>query len=85
MEIRGSVEFLYNYSYPTRVIGDTFIPDGYIWIMAPLLTFIPENGLYEECIQILSSPKNYQMAKELSEQHNVIYNTPLMKVLNEET
>jgi hypothetical protein len=85
MKIGGECSYLDNFNFEARVMVDSFVPEHTIWIMPPAFDFDFETGLYEECIRILVSPKNFIAAKELADNHNRIFNTPLMKALRETT
>ncbi len=88
MLIVGSSEYLEDFKYRALVVTDVFMSDNHLWVMAPVYEFDAGAGLYLEEIRILSSPKNAKAAMELVNEHNRIYelihDSPLGKVLNEE-
>lgn len=84
MKILGNKEYLYDCSYRAEAIFDPFVPDSHIWVVVPTYEYNAFANQYIEVIKVLSSPKNFEVTKDLVDRHNTIWDSPLMKALREE-
>lgn len=83
IKLQGSVEYLYDFDYRAELVVDVFVQDSYLWIMAPLYEFSTTSARFVEVTRVLSSPKNAAYAKTLVDEHNSIFDSPVMQLLRE--
>lgn len=85
MNVVGAAHYLGDFNFEARVTVDVYVPENSLWIMPPSFVYSNSETQFIEFIQILSHPKNQVEAQKMADEHNEVYNSPLMKALRETT